>query len=213
MLNDSYINLSDSALLEKAFAGWSFRGFSFPRKDEVNNGCTGSHCISKAEQLFLRRKSPNGGWQVAPYDVHGLISAHLNFKASCGALKKSSKDFQVAFQEFHLTIRRSKIQTRIDRSGPSILTSGESIHIGPNTPWGRPENIVALVTALANEMPTGEDISGGDLLAFLMELKGYTNAKLKMMAAEFLEDAREHLQQQLGIVVRVNGDASFTGRG
>jgi hypothetical protein len=211
MAKVDYIGLGGDALLAKAFADWSFMGFDFP-KVGIADGCIGEKCISKAVQYYLRRKTANNTWQAAPDDTVGLLSGHLYFKASCGDVKDSTRTFNVALKEFHLTMRRSKSQLLIDDSGPSILTSDESIHINRNTEWGRKKNLQNLVVKLASEIQAGTPFTEVEVIDFLTGYKRLTQERLGLIADELLVDARAHLEKQLGVPVTVTGDATFTGR-
>jgi hypothetical protein len=210
MAKADYIGLTGKELLAKAFAGWSFSGFDFPRQG-VADGCTGEKCISKAVQFFLRR-AHNGSWQAAAQDTIGLISGHLYFKASSGEIKESTKSLKVSLKEFHLTVRRSKSQLLIDDAGASIMTSEESIHINRNTDWGRTKNIDALVKALENDLKGVPPFTRDELLAFLKEYRKYTTAHMKGLADELKVEAPKHLQAQVGVPVEVESDVSITGR-
>lgn len=211
MAKADYIGLKSDALLAKAFAGWEFNGFEFPRAG-VADGCTGEKCISRAVQYYLRRRAGNGSWQASPDDAVGLLSGHLYFKASCGEVKDSTLSVKLKLKEFHLTMRRTKSQLLIDHSGSSIMTSGESIHINRNTEWGRTKNIDALVLALASDLPGVQAFTRAELLAFLTEYRRYTKAHMTILADELMVEAPKHLQAQLGVTVNVEGDSSLTGR-
>jgi hypothetical protein len=127
-------------------------------------------------------------------------------------VKDSTRTFNVALKEFHLTMRRSKSQLLIDDSGPSILTSDESIHINRNTEWGRKKNLQNLVVKLASEIQAGTPFTEVEVIDFLTGYKRLTQERLGLIADELLVDARAHLEKQLGVPVTVTGDATFTGR-
>jgi hypothetical protein len=211
MAKADYIGLKGNELLAKAFAGWSFNGFDFPKAD-VADGCTGEKCISRAVQFFLRRPAQNGSWHASPDDVIGLISGHLYFKASCGEIKQSTVSVKLALKEFHLTVRRTKGQLLIDDAGSSILTSEESIHINRNTDWGRDANINNLVRALANDLQGVPPFTRAEVLAFLKEYRKYTTEHMAVLADELKVEAPKHLAAQVGVTVTVEPDASITGR-
>lgn len=211
MAKADYVGLNGDDVLARAFAGWTFSGFSFPRAG-VKDGCTGRKCISRAVQYYLRRKAPNGTWQASPDDVVGLLSGHLYFKASCSGIKESSVTLNVGLKEFHLTMRRTKTQLLIDENDPSQTTSEESIHINANTDWGREKNIVGLVRALASDLPGVPAFTRAELLAFLTEYRKYTRQHMQILAAELLNEVGSHLATETGLIVKVEGDASFNGR-
>ncbi len=211
MAKADYVGLKGDELLAKAFAGWTFNGFEFPRAG-LNDGCTGKKCISRAVQYYLRRKAPNGSWQASPDDAVGLLSGHLYFKASCSGIKESSVKLTVQLKEFHLTMRRTKTQLLIDENSSSLTTSEESIHINANTDWGREKNINGLVRALATDLPGAPAFTRAELLAFLTEYRSYTRRHMQMLAAELVQDVTTHLAAETGLIVDVQGDASINGR-
>ncbi len=208
-----YIGLKTDALLAKAMAGWTHSGFTFPTADQ-QDGCVGTKCISRAKQLYLRRQV-NATWATAPTDTKALLSAHLYFKVSCGEVKKSTKSFTINLNEFHLTVRRTKMQINIDKNGSSLITGDESIHINRNTAWGREKGITNLVRELASDVPTGTaEFTGPELLAYLTGCEGYDQQWMTTVAGLLLPAVQNHLAApaQLGIPVTANGDATFQGR-
>lgn len=210
MAKADYIGLPTEALLKKAFADWNYMGFTFPLEAKQNDGVTGTKCISTGVKQFLRRRAPNGSWQAFSDDVVGLLSGHIYFTSESGTITEKHNTFKVKVLKFHMTVRRSKSQDGIDKLGPSILTSKESIHIGLSSDkgWGRPDNLRGLVTALANDLPGQDPFKEEHLLDFLNNRLGWNKDRMRMLALGLCEDAAKHLTARMGVNVTVEGDAS-----
>lgn len=210
-VTEKYVNMDSKELLKEVFGGWSYGGFDFPKLGETT-GCVGGTCISKPVRLYLRRRTDKGDWNVTPHDSRGLLSMHMNFKVNCEMLKQSSRLLRVELAELHLTVRRTRVQDRIDDAGSSILTASESIHINANTDWKREQNFEALIKALANEMPTGESFTVKELYDFLTGYRRITTAHVRTLAADFLVAVAAHLARETGVPAQLGMDATFTGR-
>ncbi len=210
MAKADYLELTSQKILEKAFSGWEFAGFTFP-KPGVADGLVGEKCISKAVQYFLRRQTA-GSWQSTGDDIIGLLSGHIYFTAECGVIKNSTSQFTIKLSKFHLTMRRSKCQVSIDNNGSSIITSKESIHINRNTNWGRTENIDALVAGLGNDIQHDRPFTRDEVLDFLTLYRKYTSQYMATLSDELVAEVKKHLTTQLSpIVVTVDSDESIRG--
>jgi hypothetical protein len=197
-------------VLKTAFAGWSFKGFTFPT--ENGDGLAGEKCISKAKQLFLRRRKPDLSWKADPDDTVGLLSAHIYFTANCALVKKSTRTLTLNILKFHMTVRRSKSQKLIDKAGASIMTAKEAIHYNRNSSWaGREENLKELVRVLESDIPGQMPFTAAEVVDFLENSLGYDKAWMVTAAGQLVDEAGRHLAQRTGLPVTVEADESVTG--
>ena len=111
-----------------------YDGFEFP--DTGSEGVLGSTCISKSLRVEVGAKKKQ-------------VAFHLIFECTPGQYVASGGgSVNLAISGFHLTARPAGKQDTINEAGASILTSAESVHIGPGGVWGRSQNLAAFAAAM-----------------------------------------------------------------
>jgi|GEM_PF-1691342 len=191
----------------RILSGLEWGRFKFP--DHGIDGVIGSICISEAVDLFLAQRTEEEKGDIRP--TVALLITHLNFKFSATKLTERSPILDILLTDLHLTVRRKKCQDAILVDGSSILTSRESIHCGFNGIWGPDRGWSELILSLENNDRmhfTKDEILnhlkrerlGGDFW--------YT------MAGQLMDQILITIKRNVGAVtIRVNSDASWTGRG
>jgi hypothetical protein len=176
------------------------------------DGTIGPFTISKAQQLYLRKKQDEK-WSTELHDPLGLLAAHLNFKIDIGQLSSCVCDLNVKLSLLHLTVRRRKCQLTINDDGPSGETAKESIHMNRNNTWtSRPENLKALAEAL--ETKDNVKFSQEEIIDYLTKYEGLNQAYMVMAANELMANIEKtiHINAGGGVTVKFTLDSAWSGR-
>lgn len=144
-------------------------------------------------------------WELYPQDGEPYVvylSAHVNATLNLGQLKKSSP-LKINVRNFHLTVRRQRVQDAIHANGVTIDVGPESIHIGGASQGGwnkRGPNLEALCKKLLEDstLPEKESLITKDALTQRLD-QWVSVSRLK---GEIKEDFRTSLETQVEKKIR-----------